>query len=45
VVALLDGRVLRRGYGRQILRGLPPASRTTELEGVREFWMRGAELA
>jgi ATP-dependent DNA helicase DinG len=38
VVALLDGRVLRRGYGRRILAGLPPASRATELDAVREFW-------
>ncbi len=40
VVALLDERVHRRGYGKLILSALPPARRTNELEDVREFWMR-----
>ena len=38
VVALLDGRVRRRGYGAQLLRALPPATRTNDLETVRDFW-------
>lgn len=38
VVALLDGRVHARGYGRRLLDGLPPARRVTELEGVSAFW-------
>jgi ATP-dependent DNA helicase DinG len=38
VVALLDGRVLKRGYGRRLLAGLPPARRVTALEDVRAFW-------
>jgi len=38
VVALLDGRVHRRGYGRRLLTGLPPARRVTELESVNAFW-------
>jgi ATP-dependent DNA helicase DinG len=38
VVALLDGRVHRRGYGRRLLEGLPPARRVTELEQVKAFW-------
>ena len=38
VVALLDGRVHRRGYGRRLLEGLPPARRVTELEEVNAFW-------
>jgi ATP-dependent DNA helicase DinG len=38
VVALLDGRVHRRGYGRRLLEGLPPARRVTELERVTAFW-------
>jgi len=37
IVALLDGRVTRRGYGRQLLAALPPARRTTDLAMVREF--------
>jgi len=37
VVALLDGRIHRRGYGKRLLAGLPPAARTTELARVREF--------
>jgi ATP-dependent DNA helicase DinG len=42
IVALLDGRVLRRGYGKRLLRGLPPATRTDQLDRVREFWLREA---
>ncbi|MBN2197560.1 MAG: ATP-dependent DNA helicase [Polyangiaceae bacterium] len=37
IVALLDGRVTSRGYGRRLLDALPPARRTTELSTVREF--------
>lgn len=37
VVALLDGRVMQRGYGRRLLDALPPARRTTELDAVRDF--------
>jgi ATP-dependent DNA helicase DinG len=40
VVALLDERVHRRGYGKLILGALPPARRTDELADVREFWAR-----
>ena len=40
VVALLDERVHRRGYGKLILGALPPAQRTDELAAVREFWAR-----
>jgi ATP-dependent DNA helicase DinG len=39
VVALLDVRVHRRGYGRRLLEGLPPARRVTELEQVNAFWV------
>jgi ATP-dependent DNA helicase DinG len=38
IVALLDERVHRRGYGKLILGALPPARRTNELADVREFW-------
>jgi ATP-dependent DNA helicase DinG len=38
IVALLDERVHRRGYGQRLLASLPPAQRTTELEDVRTFW-------
>jgi ATP-dependent DNA helicase DinG len=38
VVALLDGRVHRRGYGRRLLEGLPPARRVSELAEVDAFW-------
>lgn len=40
VVALLDARVHRRGYGRRLLEGLPPARRVTGLADVAEFWAR-----
>jgi ATP-dependent DNA helicase DinG len=38
IVALLDERVHRRGYGKLILAALPPAQRTSEIEDVRAFW-------
>ncbi len=38
IVALLDERVHRRGYGKKLLAGLPPARRSDSLEEVRAFW-------
>jgi ATP-dependent DNA helicase DinG len=38
IVALLDERVHRRGYGKDLLAALPPAARATELDEVRSFW-------
>jgi ATP-dependent DNA helicase DinG len=38
IVALLDDRVHRRGYGKGLLNALPPARRTHELDEVRAFW-------
>ena len=38
VVALLDERVHRRGYGQKLLRALPTARRSSELDQVRDFW-------
>jgi len=43
IVALLDERVHRRGYGKLILGALPPAQRTDELADVRAFWQRVGE--
>jgi ATP-dependent DNA helicase DinG len=40
VVALLDARVHRRGYGKRLLEGLPPARRVTALADVAQFWQR-----
>ena len=37
IVALLDERVHRRGYGKRLLRALPPARRTDALESVEQF--------
>jgi len=37
VVALLDGRVITRGYGRRLLAALLPAQRAVDLESVRAF--------
>ncbi len=42
VVALLDRRVVRRGYGRALLAALPPARRVRTMEELTAFW---AELA
>jgi ATP-dependent DNA helicase DinG len=38
IVAVLDRRLLRRSYGKSMLASLPPASRATSLQQVREFW-------
>jgi ATP-dependent DNA helicase DinG len=38
VVALLDRRVARRGYGKMLLAGLPPARRVGGLDELRAFW-------
>lgn len=40
VVALLDGRVHKRGYGKRLLSGLPPAPVTRDLAEVDAFWQR-----
>jgi ATP-dependent DNA helicase DinG len=37
VIALLDGRLLQKRYGRQILRSLPPGTHTTDFEDVADF--------
>ncbi len=38
IVALLDERVVTRGYGRRLLEVLPPARRTERLDDVKAFW-------
>ncbi|HEX6274848.1 MAG TPA: ATP-dependent DNA helicase [Polyangiaceae bacterium] len=38
IVALLDERLHRRGYGKTLLAALPPAARTTDFGDVRAFW-------
>jgi len=38
IVALLDRRAARRGYGRALLESLPPARRIRTLDAVRDFW-------
>ena len=38
IVALLDKRARRRGYGRALLESLPPARRVASVEAVRDFW-------
>jgi ATP-dependent DNA helicase DinG len=38
IVALLDERVHRRGYGKGLLAALPPAKRTSDMNEVRQFW-------
>lgn len=38
VIALLDGRISTKTYGRQILDSLPPAPRTNKIQDVRAFY-------
>jgi ATP-dependent DNA helicase DinG len=40
IVALLDERVHKKGYGRILLEALPPAARTDDLAAVQRFWAR-----
>lgn len=43
VVALLDPRVLRKGYGRTLLESLPPAPRTANFSAVAQFLSERAD--
>ncbi len=38
IVALLDERLHRRGYGQRLLSSLPPAQRTDSMDYVKRFW-------
>jgi ATP-dependent DNA helicase DinG len=40
LLALLDNRLLKKSYGKVFLESLPPYSRASELETVREFFHR-----
>ncbi len=41
LVAILDSRLVKKGYGRVFLRSLPPASRCYSREEAQAFWERG----
>jgi ATP-dependent DNA helicase DinG len=43
IVALLDDRVHRRGYGKALLGALPPARRTDDFADVERFWSAHAQ--
>ncbi len=45
VVAILDVRLCRKGYGRRFLRSLPPFSLTRDLHDVRTFFAEDASAA
>ena len=45
IVAVLDRRIVRKGYGRLLLASLPPARRVRELEVLRRAWEEMAQLA
>jgi ATP-dependent DNA helicase DinG len=38
VVAILDRRIVEKGYGRRLLASLPPARRVSHLDDVEAFW-------
>jgi ATP-dependent DNA helicase DinG len=38
IVAILDRRIVRKGYGRALLASLPPARRVRDLEELDAFW-------
>jgi ATP-dependent DNA helicase DinG len=43
IVAILDARLTRKGYGRVLLRSLPPATRCRTMPEVVQFWQRVQE--
>jgi ATP-dependent DNA helicase DinG len=45
IVAVLDRRIVRKGYGRLLLASLPPARRVRELEVLRAAWEELARVA
>lgn len=45
VVAILDPRLVTKGYGKQILKDLPPAPLATNIEEVQAFFARAAAEA
>jgi ATP-dependent DNA helicase DinG len=38
IVAILDRRIVKKGYGKALLASLPPARRTRSLDDLRAFW-------
>jgi ATP-dependent DNA helicase DinG len=38
IVAILDKRIVTKGYGRALIASLPPAQRVAEMDDVRAFW-------
>lgn len=40
IVAVLDHRIISKGYGRRFIQSLPRARRTQDLEVVRAWWAR-----
>ena len=44
IVAVLDSRIVTRGYGRVFLRSLPDARRCGTLAEVRAFWDGAAKV-
>ncbi len=44
-MALLDVRVSRRAYGRQLVQSLPPARRFRSLEALGDWFSAGAAVA
>ena len=38
IVAILDRRVVKKGYGKALLASLPPARRARSLDDLRAFW-------
>ena len=45
IVALLDERVHRRGYGKRLLATLPPARRSDDLAEVEQAWRAMSQVS
>ncbi|HMI90064.1 MAG TPA: helicase C-terminal domain-containing protein, partial [Polyangiales bacterium] len=45
IVAILDSRLTTKGYGKVLLRSLPPATRCRSFEQVQEFWAQASAEA
>ncbi|MGD8863341.1 MAG: ATP-dependent DNA helicase [Myxococcales bacterium] len=45
IVAILDGRIAKKGYGKVFLRSLPPARRCRTMAEVGDFWADGGDAS
>ena len=45
VIALLDARLVTKGYGRHFIKSLPPSPKSSDLEEVRNFFLKQNDVS